>query len=113
MKTVWLGFLLLSLALVQCIVKGEGETVQMGFFSWGFEASAFTPCGSDERWWTGGADLVQRYNALGVEPYEEVYVRLRGKLSGIGKYGHLGTYNRQFDVTEVLEIRKKREGDCI
>jgi hypothetical protein len=73
--------------------------------------NGFSPCKSEE-WWhvTGGDMMIDRYRELG-EP-EEVYTRLRGRLIGPGRYGHLGSWLYNFEVVEVLEMRKIRSDDC-
>lgn len=100
------------LAVFQFGCNGDDGEYYVGFYSWGFEVSSFSPCGSEEKWWTNGSDLVERYIMLDVDEYEEVFVRLKGTRSELGEYGHLGEYDREFEVTEVLEIREKQEGDC-
>ncbi|MCX6027070.1 MAG: hypothetical protein NTY23_12585 [Chloroflexi bacterium] len=41
-----------------------------------------------------------------------LFVEVRGVLRREGGYGHLGAYPRDFHVTEVIEARPGREGDC-
>jgi hypothetical protein len=101
----------LCLFLTRCD-SNEAKHQYEGFYSWGFEVTGFSPCGSDEVWWTGGEGLVERYNTLGVEQYQEVYAVLVGTRSDTGEYGHLGAYDREFDVTRIVEMRLKRPGDC-
>lgn len=89
--------------------------VQGTYFA-GFEVSRLTPSSKEfagQRWWLqSNKDFNQRYKAL--SPKEdggfrlggpEVVVRLRGRLTGPGHYGHLNSYSHEFDLTEVLEMR--------
>ncbi len=87
-----------------------------GSFSYGFEVVAFKPCGTDEVWWVNGepaamTDLRARYAAL-TKTMQPVYVRARGLISERGTYGHLGGYQREFYLQDVLEVRVKQSGDC-
>lgn len=78
-----------------------------GHYSVGFEVSEFVPCGSDESWWlVGTAELVSQVQGdePGGTPTTPVFVRVRGELSDPGSYGHLGAYDRQLTVTEVVEV---------
>lgn len=91
----------------------EGRTSWRGYVSFGFETSEFRPCGSREKWWVlSTKDLSARYGKLSPKMYGSVYVHLEGTLTGAGKYGHLGVYQRQFAVESVLEARAPRKDDC-
>lgn len=90
-----------------------------GFFTSGRAGRIFRPCGSRASWWVknpdfGDAadDLEQRYQKIATQPYEQIYVRLRGEASRKGQYGPLGSYQRVVYVEEILEVREKREDDC-
>lgn len=86
-----------------------------GHLSMGFETSAFTPCAPGERWWVSGlgAELSERYRAASKgQDYQPVFLRVRGRLSGTGRYGHLGGYERELEVLEILELRAAQDGDC-
>jgi hypothetical protein len=86
----------------------------------GFEVSAFTCCGSSERWWTSG-------NLAAVTQFEEqhpekaipggrgnarLFLRALATPSATGNHGHLGQYPRQLEVHEVLEVREYSDHDC-
>lgn len=90
------------------------EEIVSGLYSWGFEVSDLEPCGVDEKWWLVGSapELLSRYRALISNVYEQVYARLKGIKSAPGRYGHLGAYDRQFEVHEILELRVLQDGDC-
>jgi hypothetical protein len=87
-----------------------------GTFRYGFEVISFKPCNSDEVWWLNGdaaamTDLRTRYEAL-TQKMEPVHVQLRGLSSERGIYGHMGGYQREFYLQDVLEVRAKKAGDC-
>lgn len=117
------GLLLLGLALTTpscALLDGNGEHTYEGFYNAGFEVSAFIPCGSEEAWWitfhgnsSAGQEFSDRYAQLIDEEYEPIYVRLRGVRSDKGAYGHLGGYAREFELLEVIEMRHRREDDCM
>ncbi|MCC7164726.1 MAG: hypothetical protein IT331_19680 [Anaerolineae bacterium] len=89
-----------------------------GFYSFGFETSAFTPCGVKEHWWVGpandevGQELVRAREAAASGKEGAVYARLRGKITPEGSYGHLGFYAREFTVSEIVDLRAQQAGDC-
>lgn len=102
----------LTIPFAGCDAPTAAATYE-GRYSWGFEESAFTPCGRDERWWVSNdAEVVDRYREVTDDEYEQVYARLRGRLSVPGTYGHLGEYSRELNVTGVVEIRALRPDDC-
>lgn len=84
-----------------------------GHYTVGFEVSSFVPCGSKEAWWvTGSSTLVECVGEIDYYNLSTVFARVKGKESKKGKYGHLGGYEREFDLKEVLECREPTESDC-
>lgn len=86
----------------------------MGHYVHAFEVSYFYPCGSDEQWWVTGGMLRERYYKV-VErrgDLERIYVRCGGMLSEAGRYGHMGGGDRAFEVTKIIEARKRSDIDC-
>lgn len=90
-----------------------------GFITMGRAGNTFRPCKSRETWWMKDQgfshmidDLETQYNDVIEQPYDSVYVRLRGEASRKGQYGPLGSYQRVLYVTEVLEVRAKHQNDC-
>lgn len=111
----------LCFAAAGCFMRnqifGDDSHVVRGRVSFGFEEAAFRPCRSDEQWWLTGSDndiveLQNKWNALGLEWYTPGYAELEGTRSRKGEYGHLGAYQREFEVTDVKEVRLLREGEC-
>lgn len=94
-----------------------------GHYVTGFETSEFVPCApehANERWWLAGDSAV--YPALqdaayGAVPADErkgrtgrAFVRLRGRITPPGRYGHMGAYEREIEVAEVLDARPDPAG---
>ncbi len=90
-----------------------------GLFGTGFEVVSFVEGDSDcpgygVGWWLdAGGEFWERYEALraGRSPYpsyeNEIYVaraRFHARISPPGSYGHLGAYERQVQVVELLEM---------
>lgn len=98
---------------------GSRADLHAGRYESGFETSAFYPCGSDEQWWvTADSAAWARLHApparIDSAGYLEAvaFVRLRGRVSPPGEYGHVGAYDRELRVSEVLEVRAPEEGEC-
>ncbi len=87
-----------------------------GSFTYGFEIIAFKPCNSDEVWWLNGdipplKELRTQYEALN-KRMQPVHVKLRGLTSERGFYGHMGSYQREFYLQAVLDVRDIQADDC-
>ena len=85
-----------------------------GLYAIGFEASILYPCDEQgAQWWlTPNTEFAEQYQTLW-EPGEErawlqgpyAFVRVNGELTGAGEYGHLGMFEREFTVTDVVDMR--------
>ena len=85
-----------------------------GIYSGGFEASFLGPCGADETWWVQPTSpFWDRYVELGLPAYGNAFVRMTGRVSAPGHYGHMGLASREFAAAEVLEIRAATAQDCL
>lgn len=94
-------------------VTAPGVQEHAGYYESGFEVESFRPCGESQAWWvTGGESLRERYREIAAAPYERLYVVVRGTAGPVGRYGHLGSYQRELEVEEVLEIRRALPTDC-
>ncbi len=91
-------------------VEGEYE----GRYTWGFETNAFQPCGIFEEWWVIGEvnQLVDCHDSLSVDQYNPVHVRVRGTRGPQGVFGHLGGYQREFYVNEILVCEPVEDSHC-
>jgi hypothetical protein len=127
-RLLYLPLTLLFLTTLACqailpdsrVNSGEFE----GFYTSGFEVASFIPgemIGDPNQgvgyWVNGTPELYEQYTALvqsrGSDPisgYIPVYVRFKGELSPPGNYGHLGAYEREVTVTELLEM--SLDGEC-
>ena len=103
-------------------IIGVSEGEFAGHYTSGFEVASFAPCagsGPSGPWWLNAAPEIrfyEQYSALlGGTPqppgaYASVFLRFRGTLSPPGDYGHLGAYEREVMVVEVVEMSV--EGEC-
>jgi len=79
-------------------------------YSYGFEVSAFRPCGLSTPWWATG-DLTP----LRTQPPPDaasVYAEVDGELSDLGQYGHLGAYPRQLEIRKVRQVSGSIPSTC-
>jgi hypothetical protein len=87
-----------------------------GTYLAGFEVSRFSPSTEEfkgQYWWlSSNEDFNKRYQRLMPKDQHnfrfagpEVFARLRGRLVGPGRYGHLNQYTHEFIVEEVLEMK--------
>jgi hypothetical protein len=125
LATLLLKMLAIGLLAVSCssnIRSSSSQEERSGavrcFYSWGFEVEAFQPCGSKEGWWVvsmnpeAGRTLSRRYREATSGPYQRVYAELKGTPSTKGRFGHMGAYDREFALEEVILVREARPGDC-
>lgn len=109
------AMLTLVLALAGCatLTDATASREYTGLYASGFEVEGFVPCGTEESWWVaGGEELRERYREVATRPYEAVYVVVRGEVGPEGRYGHLGAYPREIEVSDLVEIRPARPGEC-
>jgi hypothetical protein len=92
-----------------------------GVFITLFETSLFEPCDSAERWWLEARDGVnipfwKRVEELRAEREQQageplnfasppMYLTAKGEVSAPGEYGHMGQYDRRFDIKTISEFR--------
>lgn len=94
------------------------DSIQIkGTFYRGFESSSFTPCGSEDDWWTDfDLEISSDPNFETFEKGWERYscVEFQGcrteRVEG-GGYGHLGHYERAFRVRKILKFELAKSPD--
>lgn len=112
----------LALVLAACTTVFADSTARLhrGIYVQSFEVSSFTECGSSERWWlsfgsrAASRDFDERVGggATGAKWGAQTYVEWEGTASAPGKYGHLGSYAREFVVARVVQARPATDADC-
>jgi hypothetical protein len=130
----------LAAAVIACFVGGRVRPTEAvadgpqfrGFVRLGPEQVSFQPCGVSRlhRWWfepaapDGSAPKSWRLAAdiLDAQPrcdldtlpcrLQEVYVEMDGKLTDRGRFGHMGAYERRFDLVRVHYASKRARGEC-
>jgi hypothetical protein len=91
-----------------------------GHLTLGFEQRVFVPCGSQDQWWLEAeGDIPGRLKkAGGPDAFKPelrgvvFFLRGRGRLSGLGHFGHLGAFAKELTLVEVVELRAQGKSDC-
>lgn len=117
---LWLGACSPAAETPASIPEGASEPlhgVVEGLYVYGHEVRTFQPCGTHRVLWLQGAEdllttLKESHQVLTALPYEEVFVRLRGDELPAAAEGFAADYDGIWLVEEVLEIRKRKDGDC-
>ena len=130
----WMARLSLSVVLLLSACTSTREEVledgvYEGFYLSAFERNEFRLCNSHEVWWVTpvpalASDMETLYESL-IKPAREiiggekigrlprkVFVRFHGVPSERGAYGHLDSYEREFYLDRIIEVRVVRRGDC-
>ena len=82
-----------------------------GHLVWGHESRIFTACGGEREGWVineAGRELVDVYNGLTTEPYQPMFVEVRGEWVAAPAEGFGATYDEALRITELL--RAENEG---
>ncbi|HEX8902831.1 hypothetical protein [Vitreimonas sp.] len=83
------------------------ERQYTGVYSESFEHMVFEPRGRDEHWYTGGSAQIQLRAAAppgsNLEAGFRVCATIMGRLSPRGRYGHLGMFAREIEITQVID----------
>jgi len=80
-----------------------------------FEASNFRACGGTQAWWltdASGTLFSQLPPASPPDFSRSAYLRVNGRRSARGQYGHLGAYAYELTVDQVLEVASDTSGKC-
>ena len=111
-----------SLALPALLVSSspgvaQTDSSRVGEYVWGVEVNTFRPCGSDSVFWVLATpeligELRTAHRTLTTKPYQAIYVRVRGASSPEKPDGFAEQYNGYFRITELLEARRERAGEC-
>ncbi|MFN3900211.1 MAG: hypothetical protein ACK4ML_07560 [Alishewanella aestuarii] len=99
------------------------ERLFSGTYTEGFEWSYFIECGSSEKLWIEYSpavlELKKALESDGVrfsyhlgDQNPMVPVRLKGNLSKEGKWGHLGQYKHQLNVTQYISHGSAAGAEC-
>lgn len=74
-----------------------------GTYSYGFEASGFQPCDSDESWWVTGGVGASGDDCLRLGC--QFFISGKGIVGPPGRYGHAGAATREVRFTEIEEFQ--------
>ena len=108
-------FTIISLLIASGSVNAQ-ETYK-GHYVRAREHSGFSPCGGDVTWWLEGtrssvySELEEFINKNSLrsgksylKPNIPFYIEVTGTRSAKGKWGHMGRYQYQLTVEEIIEM---------
>lgn len=98
--------LLVSLAGACISPFGTGERRFTGVYAEGIEVVVFEPAGTNQSWAaTGNTSAMRAALPPGFDPAPgfRICATVIGRVSPIGRYGHLGLFNREIEITQVIE----------
>ena len=112
---------LIGLMLPLLFACSAQPMVYQGFYVWGPDVDEFSPCGSDKTYWVVtsealGNRLVDAHEAGRTEPYQGLFVEVRGFYAGPPNEERGGAFADQYDglfeITEVRTMRRIMASDC-
>ena len=107
----FLASALVLLAITACAREQSGPERITGYLVWGHEARTFVSCDRDREGWVineAGDELVGIYESLTSEPYQEIFVEVRGVWERAPDEGFGADYPEALRITEL--IRAENEG---
>jgi hypothetical protein len=87
---------------------GRRTGTYSGIYVAGYERSEFRPCGSPERWWLESRVRVPVPFGRGASSF----VVAHGVRSARGRHGHLGVYDREFLVDQLISASPAIPSEC-
>lgn len=119
---------ILSVCLVTflqaCDIQAEPEVqnhvekrILFGYYIYGHEVNSFKPCGQKNVFWVTASEellklLERKYWENSSEPYEEVFLEIKGNFIGKALDGFAMDYDGQILVMEMVGMKKKSPSDC-
>ena len=111
-----IGIIAALLLLTGCATQLPGK-IYRGTYFYHFEASNFTPEGSEETWCVRSTQMEkarlpeEKAPSPFGGPWGSADVVVRGELSPPGAYCSLSAYRYILNVYEILEVRNMKPGD--
>jgi len=107
--------------LVACAHSPRSQTSDSSVrasYVWGPEVNTMKPCGSDSTFWVLASQgiigrLRAAHDSLRTGPYDRIYITVHGHRSPKPTDGFAEQTNGYFEVTEILEVRRLRQGECV
>ncbi len=83
------------------------DRVYSGLYYWGAEVNTFQPCGSKHTYWVSASSWVlgplkQFLQANTCEPYQPIYIEMRGHLLDEKTDGFASQYDGLIRISEVI-----------
>ena len=110
-------FLIILAAVIIYYTRFYGDIATYeGVYLQSHNITDFKPCGSSQHWWLsfneGSGNVDSMYNAATEQFTRETFMRFTGREVDPGEHGHVGYYDRNFEVIEIDTLRTLLSKDC-
>src|SRR2546427_7943965 len=106
--------IILCASVLACSHKPEGHEFVGHYVKWPSQGE-FQPCGKPDTWWVTSDSTVPPETLLVFAqgpPPSQMFARLRGDTTGLGRYGPARAFPRQLLRRQTLALRPASERDC-
>lgn len=104
-----------AMVLLPSFTWAQGEVVS-GRYIHGHEAHSFTPCGGPDYWVKADdkvlVDLERFYHSKTTEPYQAIFVELKGQLVDEERTGFAADYDGLFLIELVMNYQLDLPAGC-
>ena len=113
-----LGLVLIVALIYLFTAFGQYQTLNneyAGYLDIGFERNGFILCDGGNRWAISGSkrnDIHDMYAALKNDEPITVYAVVNGTVSEEGGYGHMRSYERELQVSNIVSMSTSRPAQC-
>ncbi len=104
--------------LLATVAQGADRARVAGAYVFGHEVRSFQSCGSSKIYWTRAVSpeisalLRKHHTELGARLNGRIYVVVSGRPSDEKTAGFAGSYDGNFEISEVLQAARQIPPDC-
>lgn len=119
-RNIYIGIILVILisilAIVYFLMFNENVKTYEGVYTQGYNVTDFQPCDMNEHWWLSfkenAGNIDSMYKAIIPKSTRKTFIRFKGKEVYNSEQGHVGYYDRNFEVAQIDTLRTLLRKDC-
>lgn len=115
-SAILLLLLITLLAIVYFVMFRNSIKTYEGVYTQANNVTDFKPCGTNEHWWLSfdesAGNIDSMYEATISSSTRKTFIRIAGKDEHSHSKGHVGYYDRNFEVTKIDTLRTLLRKDC-